>query len=181
LSSAQIDFLRAYREPIISQAAVRIFGPAALAKPALLEQFKTAPRLNAVAARGRSIFRQRCTSCHHLGGEGFAVGPDLSVAKVKGKETLLISILQPSLEITPGYATVVVETRHGENLVGIIADENQATITLRQPRGVEFVWPRSNIQSIHPQPWSLMPEGLQQGLTAQNMADLLEYLMNESR
>jgi putative heme-binding domain-containing protein len=181
LSSAQVDFLRAYREPVISQAAVRIFGPAAQAKPALLEQFKTATRLNPMAARGRSIFRQRCTSCHRLGGDGFAVGPELSAAKVKGKEKLLISILQPSLEITPLYATVVVETRHGENLVGIIADENQATITLRQPRAVEFVWPRSNIQAIHTQPWSLMPEGLEQGLTAQNMADLLEYLATETK
>jgi len=56
-------------------------------------------------------------------------------------------------------------------------DENEATITLRQPGDVEVVWPRRNIQSIQPQIWSLMPDGMEQSLTLQAMADLLEYIM----
>jgi hypothetical protein len=38
------------------------------------------------------------------------------------------------------------------------------------------VWPRDNIQYLQAQTWSLMPEGLEEGLTPQGMADLLEYV-----
>ena len=177
LSPTQVDFLLNYREPGISQRALRIFGPIPRARPAVVEQFKASLRTTGVAARGRDIFRGRCAECHRLASEGSRLGPDLARAKLLGKEKLLSAILEPNLEITPGYATSVVETRGRDNLIGIVIDENEATITLRQPGDVEVVWPRRNIQSIQPQIWSLMPDGMEQGLTPQAMADLLEYIM----
>ena len=134
-----------------------------------------------VATRGREIFRARCAFCHRAGGEGHRFGPDLAGAKLMGKEKMLTAILEPGLEVSPDDATYVVETRRGENVVGLMADNDTATITLRQPEGAGLVWPRLNIQSIEAQPWSLMPEGLEQGLTRETMADLLEYLMTVPR
>ena len=177
LSPTQVDFLLNYREPGISQRTLRIFGPIPRARPVVVEQFKASLRTTGVAARGRDIFRGRCAECHRLASEGSRLGPDLARAKLLGKEKLLSAILEPNLEIAPGYATSVVETRGRDNLIGIVMDENEATITLRQPGDVEVVWPRRNIQSIQPQIWSLMPDGMEQGLTPQAMADLLEYIM----
>jgi putative heme-binding domain-containing protein len=181
LSYVQVNFLRTYRDAAISARALRYFGPGAAARPAVMEQFKGALRIAGSAASGRGIFRARCASCHRLGGEGTRVGPDLAPAKAYGKEKLLAAIIQPSAEMKPGWETAFVETRRRENLVGIIVDENPTTITLRQATGVDLVWPRLNIQSIQPQPWSLMPDGLEQGYSPQSMADLLEYLMTVPR
>jgi len=181
LTPAQVEFLRNYREPGISQRALRIFGPTTRARPAVVEQFKVSLRTKGLAARGRDIFRARCAQCHRLGGEGFALGPDLAATKLIGKEKILSAILEPNLELTSGYATSIIETRGRENLIGIVLDDNETTITLRQPGSVDVVWPRRNIQTIQPQPWSLMPEGLEQGLAPEAMADLLEYIMTTPR
>jgi len=63
----------------------------------------------------------------------------------------------------------------------VLDEDNGTTITLRQPASAGAVWPRANVQAVEPQAWSLMPEGLEQGLTPQMMADLLEYVMSALR
>ncbi len=181
LSPTQIDFVRTYPDPQISQIALRLFGPLQRERPAVLERFKPALRLTGIAANGRRTFAAQCARCHRLGSEGQDIGPDLAEARIQGKPRLLASILQPSLEVRPDFQTQLVQTQGGENLVGIITDENQTTITLRRPEGLDLVWPRSNVEVISPQPWSLMPTGLENGLTLQSMADLLEYIATVPR
>jgi putative heme-binding domain-containing protein len=177
LSSTQINFLRTYRDAAIGQRAQAIFGPFNPVRPGLSEQFRPSLSMIGNPARGRETFRARCASCHRLGGEGAILGPDLAAARIGGKEKLLNAIIEPSSEITPNYATGTVETRRGENLLGILSEDNGVAITLRQPGGAAQVWPRTNVQTVEAQPWSLMPDGLEQGLNHQGMADLLEYLM----
>ena len=60
-------------------------------------------------------------------------------------------------------------------------DDNPVTLTLSQPGGVKVVWPVLNIQSGELQSWSLMPEAFELGLSTQEMADLLEFLVNRPR
>ena len=177
LASTQLDFLRTHRDPAIRQRAVRRFGPAPALRSDTVPRFKPALRLKGAAPRGREIFLARCAACHQLGVEGHALGPDLNGLKCFGKEALLSVLLEPNREVRPDYVTYVVETRAGESLIGLLANENPTTITLKQPNGLQAVWPRANIQSIEAQPWSLMPQGWEAGLTPQNMADLLEYLL----
>ena len=76
----------------------------------------------------------------------------------------------------PGYESVVIGTKNGETLIGLVTEESPAAVTLEQPDGLRTVWPRTNIGTIETQPWSFMPEGLEEGLTPQDMADLLEYI-----
>jgi putative heme-binding domain-containing protein len=78
--------------------------------------------------------------------------------------------------VRPDYLTYVVITKGGENLVGVVTDENATTITLRQANGNESVYPRTNIESMTPQAWSIMPEGFEERLSPQAMADLMEYV-----
>lgn len=177
LSGWQINLLRTYHNSAIGARALRLFGPAPARRPEVVERFKPALQLRGVAERGRTIFQTRCAECHQPGGAGQALGPDLAGVRVQGKQKLLAAILEPSAEVSPPYATSVLETRTGETLVGIVAEDNLATVTLRQPGGAVAVWPRLNVQSLQSQPWSLMPDGLEQGLAAQDMADLLDYLM----
>ena len=66
----------------------------------------------------------------------------------------------------------------GEVVIGLLRDENALTISLQQLNGPPVVLPRANVRYAQAQPWSLMPEGLEEGLTRQGMADLLEYVLH---
>ena len=175
------EFLRTYPDPGISEAALRLFGPTVRERPAVMERFKPALRLNGIAANGRRVFAATCARCHRLGNEGQSIGPDLIDSRLLGKEKLLSSILQPNLEPHPGYTTQFLQTRPGENLLGLVVDETETTVTLRRPDSIDMVWPRSNLETAQTLPWSLMPVGLEQGLGLQAMADLLEYIATVPR
>ncbi len=122
------------------------------------------------------IFSGRCAECHQPDGRRQTLGPDLTGARTQSKDKLLTAILEPHAEITPGFGTWAMVTKDGDNCLGTKAEDNLLTLTLHSPQGGRSIWPRLNVQSLQPLAWSLMPEGLEQGLSAQDMADLLEYL-----
>ena len=142
----------------------------------VIDSFRLALDLKGDAARGRTVYLERCASCHRSGKDGFQAGPDLVSVKNSGKEKLLINILDPSREVPPQYLAYSIETKEGETLSGIISAETGANVTLLQPNGKSTPLPRSTIKRLESQRQSLMPEGLEAGLSAQQMADLLEYI-----
>jgi len=128
------------------------------------------------AARGKKIYQERCISCHRLGGEGYALGPDLVTVKNTGKEKMLVNILDPNREVRPEFVSYVIETKDDESSIGLVASETATAVTLRQAYGKEDVILRANIRKMQSQGQSLMPEGLEAGLTPKDLADLLEYI-----
>jgi putative heme-binding domain-containing protein len=179
--SAQKNFLRTQRDPAVSQRALQLFGPVPVQRPEAMRQFTPALRLQGDPSRGRELFQARCSGCHQLGGEGHALGPDLVAVRLGGQRKMLTAILEPNAATRPEYAAYVVETGTGDNLIGLLRDEHPTTITLGQPNGVALVLPRVNVRYRQAQSWSLMPDGLEEGLTPQGIADLLEYLMTAPR
>jgi putative heme-binding domain-containing protein len=177
LDSTQLDFLMNHRDPDLRQRALRLLaGTVAGDREAVVAQFRPALTLTGDAARGRKIFQERCASCHRLGGEGFALGPDLVSVRNAGKEKMLVNILDPSREVLPQYLAYEVETRDGESLLGVVIQETAAQVTLRQAYGREAVIPRAEIVSLRSRGKSLMADGLEEGLTPQDLADLLEFV-----
>jgi putative heme-binding domain-containing protein len=174
--SVQIEFLRTYRDSSVRERAAKIFG-AGTQRAAVYEKYKPALRSRGDADAGRRTFEARCARCHTSSGDVAAFGPDLRAAKTRGREAILRSIVIPSFEIAAGYSTQVIETGTGENLMALKSTENPSAVTLRQPGGAEFVLPRSNIRFIQAENWSMMPEGLEEGLSPSEMADLLEYIL----
>ena len=146
-------------------------------RQSVVDAFSGALSLQGQAAAGKKIYQERCISCHRLGGEGNNVGPDLATVRSNGKEKLLLSILDPNRDVVPQYVSYVVETRDGDSLVGLIVNETSNSLTVRQAYAKEDVIPRSQIASMHSQAQSLMPEGLEAGLTQQDLANLLEYIV----
>jgi putative heme-binding domain-containing protein len=136
------------------------------------------PALNLTGdpANGKKIYQERCISCHRAGGEGFALGPDLITVKTTGKEKILVNLIDPNAEVRPEFVGYVVETKDDESLLGLVVNETGTSVTLRQAYGREDVVPRANITSMKSQGQSIMPEGLEAGLTPQQMADLLEFI-----
>ncbi|MEE2963327.1 MAG: PVC-type heme-binding CxxCH protein [Acidobacteriota bacterium] len=132
------------------------------------------------ADRGAAHFQTLCAQCHFFRGVGYPVGPDLGMAFTKGEEDLLTSILDPSAALAPEYANYLLETADGELLNGIISAETASGITLARANGETDTVLRSQIDEIRTEGRSLMPDGLEQGLDAGGLADLLAYLRQHS-
>ena len=128
------------------------------------------------AERGEAHFRNLCAQCHRFRGAGHPVGPSLDMSFFRGEEDLLTSILDPSAAFAPEYANYLVETEEGELLNGILAAETDATVTLSRANGEADTVSRSRIRELRAEGRSLMPDGLEQGLDADGLADLLAYL-----
>jgi putative membrane-bound dehydrogenase-like protein len=176
LTTSQGKFLRTHHDPMVRELAGRVLVVTTQNRAKIVESFQEALRLQGDAASGKTVYLQRCSSCHRLGREGYVVGPDLVTVKSAGKEKTLANILDPNREVAPNYIAFEIETKDGESTIGIIANESTSTITVAQAYGKKEVIPRVNMKSMRSLSQSLMPEGLEQGLTSQDLSNLLEYI-----
>src|SRR5207253_4658130 len=177
LNSSQLKFLREHPDPKIALSAQNILAKSEnRPRQQVIDAFMPALDAKGDADKGKKIFLERCASCHRTGNEGFALGPDLVTVKNSGKEKLLVNILDPNREVASQYSAYLVETKDGESILGIIVNDTASSITLRQAYGTETVVFRSNIKKLKNQGQSLMPEGLEERLKPQNLADLLEFI-----
>ncbi|HWB07493.1 MAG TPA: PVC-type heme-binding CxxCH protein, partial [Verrucomicrobiales bacterium] len=171
LSLMQSVALRQHTDAKIQERAVKLIGAAANARrDEVVRRFLPALELRGDRPRGKAVFQQRCQTCHRFGPEGFAVGPDLAGARSGGREKFLVNILDPNREVPPNYFGYTVSTKEGETSAGLIVNESAGSITIRQPLGIEVVIQRSQIATMQAQKISLMPEGLEEGMTNQDMA-----------
>jgi putative heme-binding domain-containing protein len=177
LSLMQTVALRQHSNPKLQQRAIKVIGAASDAKrDEVVGRFLPALELRGDKQRGKAVFQQRCQSCHRLGNDGFAVGPDLAGARSGGKEKLLINILDPNREVPPNYFAYVIDTKEGDSYGGLIVGETANSVTIRQSLGIETVVARSQITKMQASRLSLMPEGLEEGLTNQDLADLVDFI-----
>ena len=177
LSARQRDLLRKHREAGVRERATRYLGAAnPAAREDVYASLLPALQLRGVGSRGRAVFEARCALCHQHAGLGHEFGPDLTGARAGGKEKLLASIVDPNREVLPQFFISTLEMKDGESIGGLIRNETATTVTLRQPGGAERTLARSGIASIKSSSQSFMPEGLESGLSAQDMADLIAFI-----
>jgi putative membrane-bound dehydrogenase-like protein len=175
LASTQIRFLRSHSDSLIQQHAWRVFEGNSSERQEVINSYSSALDLEGNLSNGLTIYRGKCFSCHRVGDEGYAIGPDLaSLGSRKAK--LLVDIIDPNRDVSPNYLLHTIVTNDGESLVGIVTSETTTSISLRRNFGDEIELLRSNIAKIQSSEESLMPDGLEVGLTQQEMADLLEFI-----
>ena len=132
------------------------------------------------ARRGAKLFSAAttlCANCHRVGREGVELGPDLDSIGLKyDRSALLRQLLEPSLVIDPKYVGYVLETRGGVAHSGMLAEKTDREVVLKDAKNQTIKVPVGDVESLAAQPKSVMPEALLRELTAQEAADLLEYL-----
>jgi putative heme-binding domain-containing protein len=165
----------------ISGRLSRIFGPIRPATStehhARIDRFARDIRAGSgVPKPGKQLFDQQCARCHTLFGKGGKVGPDLTTYRRDDVENMLLNIVNPSAEVREGYGTLVVATSDGRILTGVLVEQDQNVLTLRGSDGKEFSLSRAEVESSRPSPASLMPEGLLNDFTPQQIRDLFAYL-----
>jgi putative membrane-bound dehydrogenase-like protein len=134
------------------------------------------------AGRGREVFfgkKATCATCHSVGSQGGRVGPDLSkIGAVRSGRDLLESIVFPSASFARGFEPYELTTRQGRVLTGVLARETADAVFLVDGQRSEVRVPRGAIESLHPGKVSIMPQGLDQQISRQELADLLAFLQS---
>ncbi|MFN4146723.1 MAG: PVC-type heme-binding CxxCH protein [Runella sp.] len=128
------------------------------------------------ATKGEAVFQKSCGSCHKMYGKGGEIGPDLTGSNRTNLDYILHNVLNPSGEIQDDYKLVVITTRDGRTYSGNITNETDRQLTMRIVGQPPVVLNKSAIQSREVMPTSLMPVGLFDALTEQEVLDLVKYL-----
>jgi putative heme-binding domain-containing protein len=179
LNPDRIQFLLSHGDPQIRGKAFRMLGGEALARrEEAVAAYRDALDLSGKTDRGRIVFRRECSKCHRLEGVGYDLGLPLKAIKDRGREGILLNVLDPNRNVNPQYANYVVVTDDGLSITGMITAETANSITLRRAEGESDTVLRVKIDELVDTGMSIMPEGLEKRLTKQDMADLLEYLMS---
>ncbi|RZO73311.1 MAG: c-type cytochrome [Limisphaerales bacterium] len=130
--------------------------------------------------RGQAVFNSEntaCSTCHQIGYVGGQTGPDLTrIGSVRNERDLLEAILFPSVSFVRSYEPMIVETHDGEEFSGVMLREGGGVIRLVAGAGIEMRLEQGDIDSIRPSQVSVMPSGLDEQLSRQELADLLAFL-----
>ena len=130
--------------------------------------------------RGRAVFDRVCASCHKLYGHGGAIGPDLTGSGRDNLDYVLENLIDPGASVGADYRMVVVSLADGRVLNGLVKARTDRTLTL-QTQTEALVLDRADVEAERPSPSSLMPEGLIETLKADEVRDLVSYLMSRTQ
>jgi putative heme-binding domain-containing protein len=172
--------------------------PGSLVAPALTEmtsdfpQLITAAQADAAAQRfarframtdqpgdpaaGRALFQASCMICHQVKGEGLRIGPDLSGMGAMGIQAVLRNVLDPNAQLESGYYRHDVTLTDGSLVSGFLVEETQEALTIQAIGTDPKVIPLSTVANHSISKRSLMPEGLIEGFSEKQVADLFSYI-----
>ncbi len=133
-------------------------------------------------ARGKALFAKAettCITCHRVGDVGVDFAPALTEIGTKlGKEAIFESIINPNAGISMGFETWQIDLKDGGSATGILRSETKEELVLALPMGLTTKLAKSNVGKREKLPTSMMPSGLNQALTQQDLVDMVEYLFS---
>ncbi len=126
---------------------------------------------------GVAVFKRSCNVCHQVGKDGYDVGPKLTeIGSKLPKESLFDAIINPSAGISFGFESWQIEMKDGSSLMGIISSRTPTEIELKFAGGTNQKILSNNIKTIRMMSESMMPEGLHETMTKQELADIIQYM-----
>jgi putative membrane-bound dehydrogenase-like protein len=137
-------------------------------------------KLKGDAAKGRAVFERvesSCITCHRVDDKGADFGPALSEIGTKlPKEALFDSIINPNAGLSMGFETTQLALKGGGIGMGIVRSETNDDLVLALPGGVSQKFAKNTITKRDKLTISMMPSGLNQALTQEDLVNLVEYL-----
>jgi len=126
-------------------------------------------------AKGKALVAL-CQSCHMINGQGGQIGPNLSGAGAMGMEAVIRNIIDPNAAIEAAYRIFQVKLKAGEVIEAFYVSEDATAYVIRQPGGADRRIPKAEVAFAKYLRRSLMPEGLLDGFTDEQVTDLFAYL-----
>ncbi len=181
LSRTIIDQLSMYPDPQLQQLLADQF--ATRIRPDSSQRHLEQQRLVALLTAGggspypgKQLYQNQCGQCHRLHAEGGQVGPDLTPFQRQDVVGLLAKILDPSQQVREGYQTHMVILQDGRLVQGFVVDRDPQLLVLRTADGFDVRLEQAQIEQHRVLERSLMPDGLLEELTDQQLLDLFAYL-----
>ncbi|MCE6991997.1 PVC-type heme-binding CxxCH protein [Dyadobacter sp. CY323] len=170
--------LMSHKNEVISKKAAGYFAELESGgRMKVYQDFRAKLREPAVAAQGKEVFLKSCSACHtHSGLQGGNVGPDLSGIRNQPPDAILLHILVPNYEVYPAYQALNVETVEGNTVTGWLLSETENSLTIRTAFSTEETILRKNIKTLTNPGVSLMPNGLEQTMSGQELLNLIAFL-----
>ncbi len=150
-------------------------------KRKLIDRYKellTPERVSAAnPSAGRALFNKTCANCHVLYGQGKTAGPDLTGSNRRNLEYLLENIIDPNASVAVDFRMSIASLASGRIVTGLVVEKTDKTLTFLT-QNERIVVERDEIEDLKSTTSSLMPEGLFQNLTDDQLCDLAAYLMS---
>ncbi|MFK5972384.1 MAG: c-type cytochrome [Flavobacteriaceae bacterium] len=130
------------------------------------------------AKKGEKLFKtQACFSCHSIKANEVMKGPFMGqIGSIMNREMIAESILKPNASISQGFSTVQIKTKNGDLMVGFITQESATDLSIRNIAGIAKTLEKSDIEERKELETSMMPSGLVNALSFEEMASLVTFL-----
>ena len=125
---------------------------------------------------GAALFKKSCATCHKLYGEGKTISPDLTGANRSNLEYLLMNIVDPSSVVPKQFTTSVVALKDGRVITGVVVSETEQTLVIQTDKEQLSV-ARDDVEESRNSGKSLMPDGMLDTLTEEQVRDLFGFMM----
>ena len=176
--------IRSFENEELTRQLTELWGDvrvSAAEKRSLIDHYKSELTSEVLAkanlSAGREMFQKTCANCHVLYGVGRHVGPDLTGSNRRNIDYLLENIVDPSASVGVDFRVLAVALDDGRVLSGVVSEQNERTLTLQTPQEAVTI-DRQEIAESQQSNNSLMPDGQLQNLTADQIRDLVGYLMS---
>lgn len=181
--------MQRHPHPPLAQKIAELWGnlrqPSKAAQQHIDRTLRTVRAQSGNAAAGAATFAQACATCHRLFDRGSPIGPDLTGYDRSDLAFLVTAVIDPNLALREEYelTTITLRGSNGSDaadaptvLSGFVTDLTEQQLTLKDLTGTPMVVATQDILQKENLPVSIMPEGLLNSLTEQQVADLFAYL-----
>ena len=180
LTADVVRQLRQFKDASVNEQVSKLWGTVRETESDKLETIARYKKLVTAhppgdARLGRSLFTCTCQQCHTLFDTGGKVGPDITGSNRGDLDYLLQNIIDPNAVIPNDYRTWNLETKDDRVITGIATRQDDAAVTIVTANET-LVIPRVEIASLKQGELSMMPEGLLQSLSDEEVCDLVAYL-----
>jgi putative heme-binding domain-containing protein len=137
-------------------------------------------------SNGKQMFQiANCLACHKMNGVGVEIGADLTKLDPKLKPAdILRDILEPSFKINEKYQSYTIETNGGKVITGLILEETPEMVKIVEnplAKTQPIVLKKTEIAERKKSPNSIMPKGLLDRLTHEEILDLVAYVLSRGQ
>jgi putative heme-binding domain-containing protein len=115
-----------------------------------------------------------------LFGEGRKVGPELTGAQRNNLDYVLLNLVDPNSAVGRDFRITIIVTDAGRSVAGIIVAENEGSVTIRTAND-DVTIPLDEIDIRKRSAVSMMPEGMLDKLTPEQIRDLVVYLASPTQ
>ena len=129
-----------------------------------------------VPNHGKPLFIKHCGKCHRLFEDGGDIGPNLTQHDRLDLRQMIVNIVNPSLALREGFESHVILTTDGRTINGLMVDQDNQVLVIKNHQGQKQVIPRSEVDDLFKSARSLMPTDTLTPLTDQQVRDLFAYL-----